>query len=307
MRRYPFRGFLVGGVKFCNQLWVLFHPIDMGGDAEIGNVAAAGEFPPALGNADIDRSHIALLRQQRGIGRLPDLHGRRAIGHGIADQAGGRGIDHRKFCGVGALLPGEPIEHHIIGGALCRGEVLALQIPQRLDLGPGGDDRSPIVEQIEKISHLDAAGIGKADRQQRGAAAKLKLAGVELRGIGVGRAFLEFDRKAVLLVEFLRLDYRRQERAERWRAEDDNRNRLRRFGKARRRPQQCRDASKADTNVTHGRPFRNSRQSYSAAPSTGVSNSLRSAVKKRPTRCLETLLKILWPTPATSPPISPAP
>jgi hypothetical protein len=34
---------------------------------------------------------------------------------------------------------------------------------------------------------------------------------------------------------------------------------------------------------------------------------LRSAVKNRPTRCFDTLLRIRWPTPATSPPISPAP
>jgi hypothetical protein len=52
--------------------------------------------------------------------------------------------------------------------------------------------------------------------------AQLELPGVELRGIGVRRALLELDQETVLLVELLRLDHRRQECAQRRRAEYDD-------------------------------------------------------------------------------------
>ena len=130
----------------------------------------------------------------------------------------------------------------------------ATSLPSRsfsvLTSGRDGDDRAPEIEQVEQIRHLDAADIGETDRQQRGAAAELELAGVELRGVGVGRALLELDGEAVLLVELLRLDDRRQERAERRRAEHDDRERLRRLRQSRRSRQPARDTqARLETNV----------------------------------------------------------
>jgi hypothetical protein len=57
-----------------------------------------------------------------------------------------------------------------------RRDFLAFEVPERFDVGPGGDDRTPIVEQIEKIRHLDAADVGQTHLQQRRAAAELKFA-----------------------------------------------------------------------------------------------------------------------------------
>ena len=89
-------------------------------------------------------------------------------------------------------------------------EILALEILQLLDVGPRRDNGAPEVEQVEEIRHLDAARIGKTDRQQRRAAADLEFAGIELRRIGIRRAFFELDGEPILLIEFLRLDHRRQ-------------------------------------------------------------------------------------------------
>ena len=47
--------------------------------------------------------------------------------------------------------------------------------------------RSPVIEQVEEIGHLDAADVGEANRQQRRTAAKLEFAGVELGSVGVRR------------------------------------------------------------------------------------------------------------------------
>jgi len=135
----------------------------------------------------------------------------------------------------------------------------SFEIPQGLDLGPGRDHRSPEIEQVEEISHFNAARVGQADRQQGRAAAKLEFAGVELRGIGVGCAFLEFDRKTVFLVELLRSYHRRQKRTERWRAEHNDRNRFRRLSECRHSPRQRQGEGKADANFTHGRPPKTSR------------------------------------------------
>ena len=62
-----------------------------------------------------------------------------------------------------------------------------------------------IVEQIEQVLHLDAARVGEADGEHRGAAADLELAGVELRGVGIGRPLDEFDVEAVRGIEVLAL------------------------------------------------------------------------------------------------------
>jgi hypothetical protein len=56
------------------------------GDAEIGDVAAAGEFLPALGDGEVDSAHLALLRQQRGIGRLPKLDRGGAVGQRVTGE-----------------------------------------------------------------------------------------------------------------------------------------------------------------------------------------------------------------------------
>ena len=58
-----------------------------------------------------------------GFGGEVHVHG---AGQRIADQARGRGIDDREFRGIGAELAREPVEHHPVGGALGRGDFLAL-------------------------------------------------------------------------------------------------------------------------------------------------------------------------------------
>ena len=155
----------------------------------------------------------------------------------VADETGRRGVDHLDLGNVDALLFGEEFRHHEIRGRAGGGELLAFQILDRLDRRPRGDDGAPEVEQVEQILHLDAAGVGEADGQHCGAAADLELAGIELRGVGVGRPLDEFDIEAVLLIDLLGLDHRRHEGAERGEAEHDDGDfgrRLRGGGRGRR-------------------------------------------------------------------------
>ena len=83
------------------------------------------------------------------------------------------------------------------------------------------------VEQIEEIRHLDTARIGKTYRQQRRAAADLEFTGIELCRIGIRCTFFKLDGEPILLIEFLRLDHRRQKCAKRRRAEYHDGNRFR--------------------------------------------------------------------------------
>ena len=134
------------------------------------------------------------------------------------------------FDGIHPELLGEEFEHHEIRGRTGGSELLALEIFDRLDLGPRGDDGAPEIEQVEKILDLDAAGVGEANREHGGTAADLELTGVELRRVGVRWALDEFDIEPMRGVELLRLDHRRHEGAKRWKAEHhdgDFRRRLR--------------------------------------------------------------------------------
>src|SRR5262249_6516172 len=194
-------------------------PIDMRGDAEIGNVLAAGCLVPALLDPEVEHLDAGFLGVQRRVRRLPKLNRAGAVGQRIADEAGCRGVDDGKLAWISTELAGKPVEHHIVGRALSGGEVLALDIPERIYLRARGDDRSPIIEQVEEIGDLDASYIGKSHGQQRGAAAELEFARIELCGISVRRALLEGDRQAVLLVRLRCLNNGRQERTERGRAE----------------------------------------------------------------------------------------
>ncbi len=65
---------------------------------------------------------------QRGVGRLPELNRGGAIGQRVADEARRCRVDHREFGGIGAELAGEPVEHHVVRGALRGREILALEI-----------------------------------------------------------------------------------------------------------------------------------------------------------------------------------
>jgi hypothetical protein len=117
--------------------------------------------------------------------------------------------------------------------------LLALEILERLDLGPRCDHGAPEVEQVEEVLHLHAAAVGQRNGEQRSAAADLELARVELGGIGVGRALLERDVEAVRLVELFRLDHRRHEGAERRGAEDHDRQFFERLRLCAGAPRRC--------------------------------------------------------------------
>jgi hypothetical protein len=117
---------------------------------------------------------------------------------------------------------------------------------ERLHLGPRGHHGAPEVEQVEQVFHLDAAGVGQADREHGGAAADLELAGIELRGVGVGRSLDELDVEAVGRIELLGLDHRRHEGAERRKTEydDGDHGRCLRGGRGGRH--ECRECERRD-------------------------------------------------------------
>ena len=255
MRGDVFAGLLVGRVELGDQRLVGGDPVVMRGDAEIGNALAAGEALPRLGHAGIEHADVRLLRLQQRIGRLPELHRVGAVGERIADEARRGGIDHLDLGSVDTLLLGEELRHHEVRGRGGGGELLALQVLDRLDIRPRGDEGAPEVEQVEQIFHLHAARVGKPDGQHRGAAADLELAGIELRRVGVRRPLDEFDVEAVLGVELLRLDHRRHEGAERGEAEhhDGDFGRRLRGGGIERGKRERRRRTERDQQFLHGR------------------------------------------------------
>ena len=182
--------------------------------------AAAVEGLPGLGDVEIDGADAGLLGEHQRIGRLPDLDRIGAVGDCIADEAGRRRVDDLDLAEVDALPLLKEFGHLVVRGGARAGELLALEVLQRFDVFARSDDRAPVVEQVEQVFDLDAAHVGEPHRRERGAAADLEFAGVELRGIGIGRALLEGDVEAVRNVELLRLDHRRQQRAKRRRRED---------------------------------------------------------------------------------------
>ena len=113
--------------------------------------------------------------------------------------------------------------------------MLAGKIGERLDVGAARHHGAPIVEQIEQIAGLDAAGGAETENKHRGAAADLEFAGIEFRRIGIRRPLDEGDVDAVRKVELLLLDDGREHRPERGRIEDHDGDR-RRLGGADRPP-----------------------------------------------------------------------
>ena len=138
----------------------------MSADAEIGDAAAAGERLPGRLDPHIQRADVGLLGEQERVGGLPDLHRIGAVGERVADQTRRGGIHHLNLRHIHAELLGEELEHHVVGGGAGAGELPAFEILERLDLRPRGHHRAPEIEQVEEIRHLDAADIGKPDRQQ---------------------------------------------------------------------------------------------------------------------------------------------
>ena len=192
----------------------------MRADAEIGNRPAAGEVLPGLVDVEVDAADARFLGDHQRVGRLPDLDRIGAVGNRVADQARRRRVHDLDLGEIDTRPLLEEFRHLVVRGRARAGQLLALKVLQRLHVVARGDDRAPVVEQVEQVLHLDAAHVGETQRGQRGAAADLELTGVELRRVGVGRAFLEADVEPVRDVELLRLDHRRQQRAERGRRKD---------------------------------------------------------------------------------------
>src|SRR5262249_48849084 len=174
-----------------NDSLVPLDPVAVRGDAEIGDALASGEGRPGLVDLGIERLDRGLLCLQQRISRLPELDGVSTISQRVADKTWWRGVDDLDFRSIHPEFFGEELEHREIRGRTGGRELFALEILDRLDLRTRGDDRSPEVEQVEQILHLDTAGIGETHREHGGAAADLELTRVELRRVGVWRALDE--------------------------------------------------------------------------------------------------------------------
>src|SRR5882757_7137453 len=118
-------------------------------DAEIGNVAAACGLLPTFDDLEIERPEAGHLRVECRVRWFPELNRRRPIRERISEQSRRSRIDHRKLGSIGTELPCEPVEHHVVRGALCCSDVLAFQILDALNFPSRSYDASPIVEQVE--------------------------------------------------------------------------------------------------------------------------------------------------------------
>src|SRR5262249_52477731 len=141
--------------------------------------------------------------------RFPKLDGVGAIGQRVADEARRSGVDHLYFRRIHPELLREEFEHYEIRRRTGGRELLPLEIFNRLDFGPRGDDGPPEIEKVEKVLHLDAAGVRKTNREHSGTAADLELTRVELRRVGIGRTLDKLDIEPMRRIELQRLDHRR--------------------------------------------------------------------------------------------------